>query len=222
MPGSRNVRRAAYVASLAIFAVVSLLAGDPAPERSTGSAPLAAAQGPRVVGPAAAVPLPAAPARAVARGLSPDAHTKLAPVTPSTPGLETADSERRPSTAAPEASAAVTLLADAAEARRQGDLRTTLALLRAAVERAPSVETHAALGGLYFELGATRAAEKNLRAAAEGDPGNADRWIALANALALAPDPMAAAGALEQARAAEPALRVTRDASGWIVRVSSR
>lgn len=224
MLGPRNVRRAALVASLAIVMAVLTSARDergPAPARSSGNEPLAAAQAARVV---AAVALPAAPARAVARALDSDARRKLDPVSPSTSprAAEGQSAERPPSTASPEASAvAATLLADAASARRQGDLRTTLALLRTAVERAPSVETHAALGGLYFELGAARAATKSLRAAAEGDPENADRWIALANALALAPDPMAAARALAQARAAEPALRVTRDAGGSIVRVSS-
>jgi len=126
-----------------------------------------------------------------------------------------------PLAALPEAEAhstAAALLADAAAARRQGDLRTTLALLRAAAERVPSVETHAALGGLYLELGAVGRAETNLRAALEGDPGNADRWIALANALALKPDPMAAADALERARAAEPGVRITRGDDGWLAR----
>lgn len=118
--------------------------------------------------------------------------------------------------------AATALLADSAAARRRGDLRATLALLQAAVERTPAVETHAALGALYLELAVPRAAETNLRAAAEGDPGNADRWIALANALALKPDPLAAAGALEHARAAEPGLRVTRDPGGWLVREPAR
>ncbi|MCW5890924.1 MAG: hypothetical protein KIT14_10260 [bacterium] len=113
---------------------------------------------------------------------------------------------------------AAALLADAAEARRQGDLRTTLALLQAAVAGTPSVETHAALGGLYFELGAAGPAVRNLRAAADGDPADADRWIALANALVLAPDPFAAAEALDHARRAEPGLRVRRDGGGWIVR----
>lgn len=116
---------------------------------------------------------------------------------------------------------AAALLADAREARRRGDLRTQLALLEAAVELAPGVETHAALGTLYLELGAARRAEKQLRAAAEGDPGNADLWIALANALALEPDPFAAADALARARAAEPGARITRDASGRLVREPS-
>lgn len=114
--------------------------------------------------------------------------------------------------------AAAALLAGAVDARAQGDLRATLELLRTAVERAPAVETHAALGALYLELGAAGAAETHLRAAAEGDPRTAERWIALANALALRPDPIAAADALEHARAAEPGLRVTRDAGGWLAR----
>lgn len=106
----------------------------------------------------------------------------------------------------------------AVDARRRGDLRAALALLQTAVERAPTVETHGALGAFYLELGVTGAAEANLRTAVEGDPRNADRWIALANALALKPDPGAAAAALENARAAEPGVRVTRNADGWLVR----
>jgi tetratricopeptide (TPR) repeat protein len=115
---------------------------------------------------------------------------------------------------------AASLLANAAAARRQGDVRATLSLLRAAVERAPSVETHAARGALLLDLAIPDAAATDLRAAADGDPDNAERWIALANALALKPDPMAAAAALERARAAEPGLRVRHDAGGWLVRDS--
>jgi tetratricopeptide (TPR) repeat protein len=113
---------------------------------------------------------------------------------------------------------AAALLTDAAAARARGDLDATLELLQAAVERAPVTETHAALGALFLELGAAGAADTHLRAAAEGDPRTADRWIALANALALKPDPLAAATALGRARAAEPGLRVTRDGRGWLTR----
>jgi Tfp pilus assembly protein PilF len=113
---------------------------------------------------------------------------------------------------------AAALLASAAEARAGGDLRAAVGQLQAAVERAPSVETHAALGALYLEMGVTSAADTQLRAAAEGDPGNADRWIALANAYYLKPDPGAAADALSRAREVEPGLRVTRNADGWLVR----
>jgi len=109
-------------------------------------------------------------------------------------------------------------MAEAAAARAQGDLRTTVNLLQAAVDRAPAVETHAALGGLYLEMGVTSAADVHLRAAAMGDAGNADRWIALANALARKPDPGAAAEALERARATDPSLRIVRDARGWLAR----
>lgn len=110
------------------------------------------------------------------------------------------------------------LVIDAVDARRRGDLRAALALLRTAVERAPAVETHAALGALYLELGVTSPAETHLRTAVEGDPRSADRWIALANALAMKPDPGAAAEALDRARAAESGLRITRNADGWLVR----
>jgi len=114
--------------------------------------------------------------------------------------------------------AAETLLAEAAAARSRGDLRTTVDLLQAAVDRVPSVETHAALGGLYLEMGVTSAADVHLRAAAMGDADNADRWIALANALARKPDPGAAAEALERAHATEPSLHIGRDARGWLAR----
>lgn len=113
---------------------------------------------------------------------------------------------------------AAALIASAAQARAGGDLRAAVGQLQAAVERAPSVETHAALGALYLEMGVTSAADVQLRAAAEGDPANADRWIALANAYYLKTDPGAAAEALDRARAAEPGLRVTRNADGWLVR----
>ena len=116
---------------------------------------------------------------------------------------------------------AASLLASAVDARGRGDLRTTLRLLQTAVERAPTVETHAALGGLYLELAVAGAATTHLRAAAEADPQTADRWIALANALALKPDPVAAAEALERAQAAEPGLRVARGTGGWLVREPS-
>jgi len=106
-------------------------------------------------------------------------------------------------------------------AENMGDLRATVSLLETAVARAPTVETHWALGALYLELGAAGAAEAQLRVAAEGDPGSADRWIALANALALKPDPLAAADALERARSAEPGLHVTRDPAGRLMRQPS-
>lgn len=202
MPTSHDLRRpprrAFLIAAPAIVAVMVLLArdarhvDDAAPMRATDVSPVAAAP-PRVDAPA---PRVAPPANA------PAAHRDPAPLP-----RDASD-------------AAMALIADADAARRQGDLRTALALLRAAVDAAPSVATHAALGGLYLELGGARVAEPHLRAAAEGDPTNADRWVALANALALKPDPMAAAGALEQARAADPALDVTRDAGGFVVRVS--
>ena len=71
------------------------------------------------------------------------------PVKPPLPSVE--PTTEFPSVAARTAAAA--LLAEAADARKQGDLRTTLRLLQTAVERAPTVETHAALGALYLELG---------------------------------------------------------------------
>jgi len=222
----RTLRRGSVIASLAIVCGVVMLAvasreRKPSSAVGSGATPLAVGAARQATAPPGAAP---------ATKTTPEAHEGRAASGPGTlPRLavspRSAPTSVRPSVApvaadhaGPQIAAA--LLAEAAGARRQGDLRTSLALLREAARRAPSVETHAALGGLYFELGAVRAAEPSLRAAAEGDPGNADRWIALANALALKPDPMAAAGALEHAQAVEPALRVGRDPSGRLVRVS--
>jgi tetratricopeptide (TPR) repeat protein len=155
------------------------------------------------------VPAPT-PAAVVATPAAASVAPRLVPGTPPAPLAAIPDPALR--------AQAATLAIRAADARAQGDLRAVLDLLQAAVERAPAVETHAALGAFYLELGAAAAAEPHLQTAVEGDPGNADRWIALANALALKPDPMAAAAALERARGAEPGLRVTRDADGRLVR----
>lgn len=143
------------------------------------------------------------PAVAARRAVSAPLPTPVAPSAP-------------PSAAARAAAAA--LIDQATTARRHGDLRGTLALLQTAVERAPDATTYAAIGGFYLDLGVTRAAETNLRAALADDATNADHWIALANVLALKPDPIAAADALAQARAVEPNLHVTRDGGGRLWR----
>lgn len=151
----------------------------------------------------ASAPAATAPTQAPAT-----APAAAAPVPPSSPPVVTPAARRE----------AAALIASAAAARAGGDLRAAVGQLQAAVERAPSVETHAALGALYLEMGVTSAADTQLRAAAEGDPTNADRWIALANAYYLKPDPGAAAEALDRARAVEPGLQVSRNADGWLVR----
>jgi Tfp pilus assembly protein PilF len=156
----------------------------------------------------------------------PTPHVVSPPPVPSAPvaaaprpsAEEASPAPTRPAVTPAARAEATALIGAAAQARGAGDLRAAVEDLQAAVERAPSVETHAALGALYLEMGVTASADLHLRAAAEGDPGNADRWIALANAYYLKPDPGAAAEALEQARTAEPGLRVTRDANGWLVR----
>jgi Flp pilus assembly protein TadD len=146
----------------------------------------------------------------VARTVQPLAAPRAEP--PATP--------RAPAVAPPPPASggAGALLDDAADARTRGDLRTALALLRDAVDRDPGARTHAALGRLYLELGAAGPAADHLRSAVEGDPVDADAWIALADALALKPDPMAAAAALDEARSAEPGIRITRDRNGRLAR----
>jgi len=112
------------------------------------------------------------------------------------------------------------LVARGHAAMTAGDLRGAVDAFREAVAVEPSLESHAALGDLYFRLAASSAAWKHLQAAAELDPSNPDRWISLANAHVLRVDPGEAALALDRARALEPGLRLVRDASGFYVRTT--
>ena len=57
-------------------------------------------------------------------------------------------------------------------------------------------------------------ADYHLRWAAEHDADNPDRWIALANAYALKPDPGAAYKAVAKARELDPAIDIVRDDAG--------
>jgi len=89
-------------------------------------------------------------------------------------------------------------------------VREALASLKDAVRTDPSPENHAAYGRLLRDLTAMDDALYQLRAAAEKDPGNADRWIELANAYYLKPDPGLAWNAEKRAKQAEPGLQLRR------------
>ena len=92
---------------------------------------------------------------------------------------------------------------------------------RAAFEGAialdPSAENHAAYGRALRDLFAMTGALYHLRAAAEAEPDNADRWIELANAYYRKPDPGEAWKAEKRAREAEPGLILRRE-NGKLVR----
>jgi len=87
-----------------------------------------------------------------------------------------------------------------------------------AVEINPTAETTGALGALYFRLAAPNGAYRYLKRAVEMQPENADRWIALANALQLRGNPGEAWQALAEARRLQPQLIIERDASGFAYR----
>jgi tetratricopeptide (TPR) repeat protein len=90
--------------------------------------------------------------------------------------------------------------------------------LREATAADPTAKNHGDLGDLLARLTAVDEALVHLRQAAELDPGNADRWIALANGYYQAVDPGAAWEAEKRAKEAEPGLVLGRDKSGRRVR----
>ena len=87
-----------------------------------------------------------------------------------------------------------------------------------AVEAAPTAKNHGDLGTLLYTLTAFDEAAVHLRAAAELEPGNADRWIALANVYYRKVNPGEAWKAEKRAREAEPGLELGRDGTGMRVR----
>ncbi len=103
-------------------------------------------------------------------------------------------------------------------AMKAGDLGLGYEQFFRATETYSSVETHAALGDLLLKTSMASMADYHLRWAAEHDPGNPDRWIALANAYTLKPDPGAAHKAVEKAREVDPGIDVVRDNRGFFKR----
>jgi tetratricopeptide (TPR) repeat protein len=99
-----------------------------------------------------------------------------------------------------------------------GKVLEGLEVFRRAVAADPTAKNHGDLGSLLYRLTAFDEAATHLRAAAELDPANADRWIALANAYYRKVDLGEAWKAEQRAREAEPGLELARDGSGMRIR----
>ncbi len=139
--------------------------------------------------------------------------TAVPPERPATPPPVTPS---RPSPVAAADGAA--LRAEADRLIADGKVIEGIDVFRQAVEAAPTAKNHGDLGSLLYRLTAFDEAARHLQAAAELEPGNADRWIALANAYYRKIDPGAAWKAEKRARAAEPGLQLGRDGDGMRVR----
>lgn len=122
---------------------------------------------------------------------------------PSAPPPSTADRVRRE---------------DADRLLAEGKVLEAVEAYREVVALEPTAKNHGDFGGLLYRLTAFDEAAVHLRAAAELDPGNADRWIALANVYYRKVNPGEAWKAEKRARAAEPGLELGRDAEGMRVR----
>jgi tetratricopeptide (TPR) repeat protein len=99
-----------------------------------------------------------------------------------------------------------------------GDFRAGFDAYRRALEYAPTAETYGLVGDLYLRAAAAGEAAFHLRRAADLDPNNADRWLALANAYILQTDLGAAWKAIDRAKEIEPGLIVERDRNNFVVR----
>lgn len=100
----------------------------------------------------------------------------------------------------------------------QGNVAEGLEALKKAVELDPSARNQGELGDLFVKLTAIDTGIRYLKGAAQLEPNNADRWIALANAYYLKPNPGEAWEAERKAREAEPGLQLGRDARGLRIR----
>ena len=112
----------------------------------------------------------------------------------------------------------VALRAEADRLIADGQIKAGIEVFRKAVEAAPTAKNHGDLGSLLYRLTAFEEAARHLRAAAELEPTNADRWIALANVYYRSVDPGEAWKAEKRAREAEPGLELGRDAEGMRIR----
>lgn len=120
---------------------------------------------------------------------------------------------------APASADAVALRKAADELLAKGPSIEGLEALRRATEADPSARNHGDLGTLLETMTAFDDALIHLRRAADLDPNNADRWIALANGYYRKVDPGEAWKAERRAREAEPGLVLGRDSNGMRIRV---
>jgi cytochrome c-type biogenesis protein CcmH/NrfG len=110
------------------------------------------------------------------------------------------------------------LIEHGSAALAQGDLKTGFEAYRRAVEYNPNAETHGLVGDLYLRTAVASEAAFHLRRAADLEPNNADRWLALANVYILKADLGAAWKAIERAKGVDPGLVVARDKDNFVVR----
>jgi Flp pilus assembly protein TadD len=99
-----------------------------------------------------------------------------------------------------------------------GDFQAGVDSYRRALEYTPTAETHGLVGDLYLRAAATSEAAFHLRRAADLEPNNADRWLALANVYILKTDMGAAWKAIDRAKEVEPGITVERDRNNLVVR----
>lgn len=99
-----------------------------------------------------------------------------------------------------------------------GRVHEAVDAMRKAAEVDPTARNHGDLGALLERLTLFDEAAKHLRAAAELEPANAERWLAAANAYYRAIEPGEAWKAERRAREAEPGATWSRDENGRLVR----
>jgi len=99
-----------------------------------------------------------------------------------------------------------------------GDLEKGFEAYRRAADYDPSAETHGLVGDLYLRMAVRSEAEFHLRRAADLEPENPDRWLALANAYFLKSDLGAAWKAIDRAKQADPTITIERDENNFVVR----
>ena len=100
----------------------------------------------------------------------------------------------------------------------EGQLGPAIEALKAATRADPSARNHGDLGTLLYKTLALDQAVIHLQKAAELEPGNADRWITLANAYYRKVDLGKAWDAERRARKADPGLVLGFDEGGRRVR----
>lgn len=133
-----------------------------------------------------------------------------------------------PNAVAPAAPPAPADPALAAQLRAQADaflaagkVREAIDAFEAALEADPSsARNHGDYGRLLRDLTAIDKALYHLRRATELEPASADRWIDLANAYYLKPDPGEAWKAERRAREAAPGLELRRNRRGLLERAN--
>lgn len=99
----------------------------------------------------------------------------------------------------------------------EGRVKEGVDALRQATYANPTAKNHGDLGALLEKLTVFDEALRELKAAAELEPNDPDRWIAVANAAYRAVDPGEAWAAERRAREAQPGLKLQRGPGGlWL------